>query len=78
MDHIFTRIDRSLHRHPEAIKGDRSRRDDKKNCTFYKDIGHNTERCVALKDGIERLMRTGHFKEFMDEPQTGNGEEQPY
>ena len=33
------------------------------------------ERCVALKDKIERLIRVGHFKEFVDEPQAVNREE---
>ena len=50
------------------MKGDRLRREIKKNCAFHKDIGHNTERFVALRDKIERLIRVGHFKEFMDEP----------
>ena len=60
------------------MKDDRSRRNIKKNCTFHKDIGHNIERCVALRDEIERLMRAGHFKEFMDEPHPTNREEQPH
>ena len=50
------------------MKSDRLRRDVKKNCAFHKDIGHNTERCVARRDKIERLIRAGHFKEFLDEP----------
>ena len=51
------------------MKGDRARRDIKRNCVFHKDIGHNTDRCVALKYEIERLIRVGHFKEFVDKPQ---------
>ena len=39
------------------MKIDRSRRDVKKNYAFHKDIGRNTERCVVLKDEIERLIR---------------------
>ena len=57
------------------MKSDWSQRDVKKNCAFQKDIRHNTERCVALKDEIERLMRAGHFNEFIDEPQTMSREE---
>ena len=57
------------------MKGDRSRRDVKKNCAFHKDIGHSTKRCMALRNEIERLLRVGHFKEFEDEPQTVNREE---
>ena len=60
------------------MKGDRSCRDIKKNCTFHKDIEHNTELCVALRDEIEKLMRAGYFKEFMDEPHMTNREEQPH
>ena len=65
---FYAVINRSLYRQPEAMKGDRSCRDIKKNYAFHKDIEHNTKRCVALRDEIERLMRAGHFKEFMDEP----------
>ena len=77
VDYIYALTDRSFYIKPKANKGDRSRRDIKKNCTFHKDIGHNIERYVALRDKIERLMRVGHFKEFMDEPQTNNREERP-
>ena len=75
MDHIYVVTDRSLYKQPEAIKGDRSRRDIKKNCTFHKDIGHNTGRYVAIRDEIERIIKTGHFKEFMDDPQKAKREE---
>ena len=78
MNHIYTVTDRSLYRQLEAMKGDRSCRDIKKNCAFHKDIGHNTERCVTLKDAIERLIRVGHFNKFMDEPQMTNREERPH
>ena len=77
MDHIYVVIDRSLHRQPEAMKGDRSQRDVKRNYALHIDIRHNTKRCVALKDEIERLIKAGHFKEFIDEPHMANKEEQP-
>ena len=77
LDHIYAMIDRGLYRSPEPIKGNRVRRDVKRNCAFHKDIGDNTDRCVALKDEIERLIRAGHFKEFIDEPQVTNREERP-
>ena len=54
------------------MKGDKVRRDIKRNCTFHKDIGHTTDKCVALKDEIKRLIMASHFKEFMDEPQAVN------
>ena len=56
------------------MKSDRSRRGVKINCAFHKNIGHNTEKYVALKDEIERLIRAGHFKEFIHEPHTINKE----
>ena len=51
------------------MKNERARRDIKRNCAFHKDIGHTADICVALKDEIERLIRAGHFKEFVDDPQ---------
>ena len=77
LDHIYAVTDRGLYRSPEPTKGDRARRDVKRNCAFHKDIGHNTNTCVALKDEIERLIRAGHFKEFIDEPHAMNREERP-
>ena len=57
------------------MKCERAQRDIKRNCAFYKDVGHTMDKCVALKDEIERLIRVGHFKEFVDEPQVVNKEE---
>ena len=59
------------------MKGDRTRREVKRNCVFHKDIGHNTDRWVALKEDIKRLISSGHFKEFVDEPQATNIEARP-
>ena len=59
------------------MKGDRVRRDIKRNCTFHKDIRHIRDKSVALKDEIKRFIRAGHFKEFVDEPQVANWEERP-
>ena len=50
------------------MKGDRVHRDIKRNCAFHKDIRHTTDKCMALKDEIERLIKAGYFKEFVDEP----------
>ena len=72
LDHVYTIKDRNLYRPPEPMKGDRVRRDIKRNCVFHKDIGHTTDKCVALKDEIKRLIRVGYFKEFMNEPQAAN------
>ena len=59
------------------MKGDRVHRDIKRNCTFHKDIGHTTNKCVALKDEMEMLIKAGYFKEFIDEPEAVNREEPP-
>ena len=59
------------------MKADRAQKDIKRNCTFHKDIEHNTDTCMALKDEIEMLIREDQFKEFMDEPQAANREERP-
>ena len=67
IDRIYTMIDKCLYRKPDVIRSGRSRRDVKKNYTFHEDIGHNTERCIALKDEIKRLIRARYFKEFLAE-----------
>ena len=72
LDHIYVVMDKNLYRPPEPMKGDRVHRDIKKNYAFQKDIGHTTDKCMALKDEIERLIRTRYFKEFKDEPQATN------
>ena len=50
------------------MKKDRVRKDIKGNCSFHNDIRHTTDKCVALKDKIIRLIKVGYFKEFIDEP----------
>ena len=77
VDHIYAVTNKNLYRQPDAMKGDKSQGDIKKNCVLHKDIGHNTERCMTLGDEIERLIRVGHFKEFLDEPQVTTREDQP-
>ena len=77
IDHIYAVRDKNLYRHPDAMKGDRLRRVIKKNCAFHKDIRHNIEIWVALKDEIERLIRVWHFEKFLDEPQDIAREDQP-
>ena len=75
LDHVYAVTDKNLYRPPEPMKGDKVHRDIKRNCSFPKDIGHTTDQYGALKDKIERLIRVGYFKEFMDESQTANREE---
>ena len=49
-DHIYTVIDKSLDRKPDAIKSNRSHRDFKKNCAFHKDR-------IILRDVLLSKMR---------------------
>ena len=72
LDHVYDVMDRNLYRPLEPMKGDRIRRDIKRNCAFPKDIRHTTDKCMVLKDDIKRLIRAGYFKEFVDEPQAVN------
>ena len=48
------------------MRGNRSKRDVRKNCAYHKDIGNNTVKCNELRDEIERLIRVGHFKELLE------------
>ena len=51
------------------MKGNKSRRVVKKIYQYHRDIGHNTVKCNALNNEIERLMQARHFREFLeDEP----------
>ena len=68
LDHVYAVTDKNLYRPSEPMKGDRVCRDIKRNCTFHKNIGHPTNKCVAFKDEIKRLIRVGYFNEFVDEP----------
>ena len=49
VDHIYVVTDKNLYRQPNAMKGDRSRRDVKKNYAFHKDTGHSTQRWGPLR-----------------------------
>ena len=72
LDHVYAVTNRNLNRPPEPMKGDRVCRDIKRNYAFHKDIGHTTDKCMALNDKIERLIGAGYFKEFVDKPQAAN------
>ena len=69
---------KALFRGLNETRGNRSRRDTRKSCAYHKDIGHNIIKCNALRDEIERLIRVGHFKEFLeDELQVTDRNERP-
>ena len=65
-DHIYAVSDKNLFMTPENIGGNRLRKDVIKNCTYHKDIGHNTVKCNTLRDEIERLIRAEHFRQFLE------------
>ena len=51
--------------------GHSSRRNQNLYCTYHRDKGHTTEQCRILKDHLEQLARSGHLKEFVVEPRSG-------
>ena len=55
--HIYAVTKNNLFSKPDEIRGNKSRRDVRKNCAYHKDIGHNTVKCNALRDEIKRLIR---------------------
>ena len=78
-DHIYVVSNKNLFRRPDEIRGNKSRRDVRKNYAYHKDIGHNTVKCDALRDKIERLIRVGHFREFLEnKPQVATINERPH
>ena len=39
--------------------------------TYHKDKGHIIEQCRILKDHFDQLVKSGHLKEFVLEPRSG-------
>ena len=56
-------------RWPNKMGGDPSRRNQNLYCTYHRDKGHTTEQCRVLKDHIGQLVKAGHLKEFVVEPE---------
>ncbi|RVW54600.1 hypothetical protein CK203_071403 [Vitis vinifera] len=50
---------------PRPLGTDPSKRDHNKKCTFHKEHGHTTEECRCLHYLVERLIRTGHLKQYL-------------
>ena len=60
-------------------KGNKSTKDVRKNCAYHKDIGHNTVKYNTLRNDIERLIRAGCFREFLEnKPQLAIMNERPW
>ncbi|XP_052728545.1 uncharacterized protein LOC128195325 [Vigna angularis] len=41
--------------------------DERKSCHFHQNRGHTTEECITLKNEIERLVRAGHLRKYIQE-----------
>ena len=63
-DHIYVVLDKNIFKKPDEMRGNKSIKDVKKHCAYYKDIRHNTVKCNVLWDEIKRLICVDHFKEF--------------
>ncbi|KAK6150854.1 hypothetical protein DH2020_015786 [Rehmannia glutinosa] len=51
---------------PQPMKENPKRQKSEKYCHFHRDRGHTTEECHHLKNEIEKLIRRGYLKEFVD------------
>ncbi|XP_071920582.1 uncharacterized protein [Coffea arabica] len=50
---------------PSKMAGSRDKRNSNLYCLYHRDIGHKTEDCNDLKREIERLIKQGHWKQFI-------------
>ncbi|KAL0386820.1 UNVERIFIED_CONTAM: hypothetical protein Sradi_2563800 [Sesamum radiatum] len=55
-----------LVRWPFPLKDNPKRMTSDKICHFHRDRGHSTEECYHLKNEIEKLIRRGYLREFVD------------
>lgn len=59
---IFIEIrDRNIVNWPGKLREKLDLRDKKNYCHFHRDHGHDTEKCIMLKDEIETLIRRGYL-----------------
>ena len=52
-------------RWPESIKTDPAKQDRSRRCAYHKDHDHTTEQCRSLHYLVERLIRAGHMKQYV-------------
>lgn len=66
-EHILNEIksDRSL-KWLERLKAPPHKRSKSLWCEFHRDHGHLTEKCFALKDEIERMLKAGKLRKYVD------------
>ncbi|XP_043811009.1 uncharacterized protein LOC122723290 [Manihot esculenta] len=54
---------------PRPMKTEASQRDPDKYCQYHRTHGHDTDNCFQLITEIERLIKRGHLKNFMNRPE---------
>ncbi|XP_021603919.1 uncharacterized protein LOC110608948 [Manihot esculenta] len=53
----------------KPMKADASRRDPDKYCQYHRTHGHDTNSCYQLINEIERLIKRGHLRNFVKNPE---------
>ena len=53
---------------PAPIQMDPSQRNKSLRCDYHRDHGHETDRCRSLKFMVEKLIKAGHLRRYVKEP----------
>ena len=66
-EHILNEIknDQSL-RWPKNMKAPPHKRNKNLWCEFHQDHDHLTDKCFALKDEIEKMLKSGKLRKYVD------------
>ena len=59
-------------RWPEPMTGDPSYRNPNKYCDYHKQSGHKVEFCQSFKAHLERLVKDGHLKQYLQREENVN------
>lgn len=54
---------------PKPLKTDANRRHPNKYCQYHRMHSHETNDCYQLINEIERLIKRGHLRNFVKEPE---------
>ena len=52
---------------PTPIQSDLAQRNQSLRCDYHRDHGHETNRCRSLKFMVEKLIRVGHLRRYIQE-----------
>ena len=52
-------------RWPEPLKTDPTKRDRNRKCAYHKEHGHTTKQCRSFHYLVEKLIKTGHLKQYV-------------